>query len=426
MKHLKPYNESTRNDDEIKYIIKDALVDLVQAGMGVYIDRGKTVIGDFRKDIIKVVINRESKDNLFSFNDIEDPINTLISIMASEGYELESAKYYMNLSRPGFAKTLKWFNISMDPIEGEVNGDEIIKFKHIDSDNKEISTFSIEFHNHESIKSYESFSSDSDLWYSNQHKPDYNLEEYEDIIKDRLVELDDNGLNVKVKYNYNSISIRIEKPQKRFLVKEALEDVISLISHMSDEWDLEVSIKFDPNNSYNKINKIMKLNYVYDGEGYVDQLRYLSTNYVNGIELNFYQRKNTKTNESISISELSDDINDICLDITDDGYIVSDNLYLCDDPLPEPLTNRKPWIQISSPDNLLFDPKEVIDVIIRINEYLKTKGFYIKDVSDIGRHRTTTMGYGRYIYNITTQSSIGTKKITLWIDDIKTNESMTI
>ena len=41
----------------------------------------------------------------------------------------------------------------------------------------------------------------------------------------------------------------------------------------------------------------------------------------------------------------------------------------------------------------------------------------------MGRHRTTTMGYDRYIYNITTQSSIGAKKITLWIDDIKTNES---
>lgn len=289
MKYLKPYNESQSfNLDEIRYIANDALIDLIQADMDISvfdINIGVASFGKQRKGI-RVAIRNKTKHWLpfekdFLFNDIKDSVNTLISVFDSEGLKLHHCRYRV-LSVVGKDDyTNRWY---VDPIEGE-----IIKLNNA-TDGK-INRFILDFElTDQSIKSYESFSSDSDLWYSNQHKPDYNLEECEDIIKDRLVELDDNGLNVKVKYNYNSISIRIEKPQRRFLVKEALEDVISLISHMSTEWDLEVSIKFDPNNSYNKINKIMKLNYGYDGEGYVDQLRYLSTNYVNGIELNFHKK----------------------------------------------------------------------------------------------------------------------------------------
>jgi len=166
VKYLKPYNESNHhfNLDDIKYITKDALIDLIQGGMEIYVDGDPN-----RKDIVRIYINRGKGNNLFSFNDIEDPINTLISIMASDDFELKSAKYYMNGSRPGFTtKTFKWFHVSMDPIEGEVNGDEIIKFKHIDSDKKEIATFIIEFDNckltNQFLRSYESFSSDSDAW----------------------------------------------------------------------------------------------------------------------------------------------------------------------------------------------------------------------------------------------------------------------
>ena len=394
MKYLKPYNESNQsfNLDDIKYITKDALIDLIQAGMEIYVDCDPN-----RKDIVRISINRGKGNNLFSFNDIKDPINTLISIMASDDYELESAKYYMNGSRPGFTtKTFKWFHVSMDPIEGEVNGDEIIKFKHIDSNKKEIATFIIEFDNckltNQFLRSYESFSSDSDAWQI--YKPSYNVEEFEDIIKGRLIEIDDNGFDINVSYNYKSITVRIEKPQKRFLLSEILEDVMSLISHMNSGWGLSVGVKFDPNNGY---NNIIKLNYGYV-EGYIDQLKYLSTNYVNGIMLEFHQRTNRywriknstegeldKSNESINpYEDIKSDIEDILRDVEDEGIRVDVHAYkLGEEVVYVFLTNTKehPVNNLTAPDTI--DYITIKPNIEHLISYLEEKGYRISSIYNI-------------------------------------------
>lgn len=157
MKYIKSYKESISRHsfdiNEIRYLVKDALVDLIQDGLEVYVEGNPNIHNRFQ-----VVINRKSKDVLFSLNDIKDSINRLISIMSSNYFEIFAASYYMNNSRPGFAKTLKWFDISMDPTSGEVLGDDIINLNKLDSDQKELSMFKMEF------EEFNSSVEESDSW----------------------------------------------------------------------------------------------------------------------------------------------------------------------------------------------------------------------------------------------------------------------
>ena len=185
-----------------------------------------------------------------------------------------------------------------------------------------------------------------------------------DDISDMLLELEDVGMEVK----FNNV-----KYLKGRLKFGTYEFVISKKDARNRHRDAPM---FDTSNlvKWGEVKDVVKriTRYVYSKGG---QIRFFSDGIEWGVSdsndfMDQYEGSDELTqfalrlliteksiNESISISELSDDINDICLDITDDEYIVSDNLYLCDDPLPEPLTNRNPWIQISAPDNLLFDPK---------------------------------------------------------------------
>lgn len=98
MKYIKSYKESISSFDinEIRYLVKDALVDLIQDGLEVYMEGNPNI-----HNRLQVVINRKSKDVLFSLNDIKDSINRLISIMSSNYFEMFAASYYMNNLRPG-------------------------------------------------------------------------------------------------------------------------------------------------------------------------------------------------------------------------------------------------------------------------------------------------------------------------------------
>lgn len=141
MKYLKTYKESITFDGlkEIRYLIDDCLIDLIHGDMTIYVESNDTKI--------KVTINRSVKNgkgSQFSFNDIKGSINQLISTMSDHdgGFTLIESRYYIVSHKPGYASTIKWNNISMDPSNGEIFGDEILKIvnnsRALDSD-KDIS-----------------------------------------------------------------------------------------------------------------------------------------------------------------------------------------------------------------------------------------------------------------------------------------------
>ena len=105
-----------------------------------------------------------------------------------------------------------------------------------------------------------------------------------DIIKDRLIDLDDNEFEIVSSYSHyhNFITVRIERPPGRFFIYEVLGDIKSLVSHMDDRYTLDVKINF--NDKYYPLNKII-------GKTHLEQLHYLSSNPVRGITLEFHRRK---------------------------------------------------------------------------------------------------------------------------------------
>ncbi len=138
MKYLRKFNES--NKEDIKDIVNDCLIDIIQRGdIYVYLDI------DIVEDITNVVLSRKGRSE-FSFNEIKDSINQLISVMENEeGYSLlESRYYYAVQSKQLHAWTVKWFNISMDPTDGFVNGYGIDNIGDI-SDVKNIRIFELSF-----------------------------------------------------------------------------------------------------------------------------------------------------------------------------------------------------------------------------------------------------------------------------------------
>lgn len=164
MKYLKTYKESISQHsfdiNEIRYIVNDALVDLVQNDMEIYVMGHPNIHSSFN-----VVINRKSRGVLFSFNDIKDSINILISLLSSEYFELDKAEYYMDSSdrKPiGITpKYLKWFSISMDPTSGEVSGEgiiNVIKDGVNISDEKCLSMFKMSF------SEFNNYVEESDSW----------------------------------------------------------------------------------------------------------------------------------------------------------------------------------------------------------------------------------------------------------------------
>lgn len=145
------------------------------------------------------------------------------------------------------------------------------------------------------LKKYnESFNiyTDKDTFY-NQHG------DYADIIKDRLLELDDKGFYINVGSSVNtyaddrpssySITVTIEKSNNRggyspnrFFVNEILDDVISLVSNMNKEYSLSVMISHD--RKYHKMVKII-------GKTHIEQLENMAYQPINGLQLTFHRRK---------------------------------------------------------------------------------------------------------------------------------------
>ena len=251
-----------------------------------------------------------------------------------------------------------------------------------------------------------------------------------DIIKDRLIELDDRGFDigvscsnkVNVKSNIHSkvICVRIKghKSPNRFFIHEILSDILPLISHLNNEYSLGVKLCHDTR--YHDMVKII-------GKTHIEQLENMKYQPVAGIELDFYKRKEDRVNETIivpnelegRIKEISDNISDICLDISDNGYSIINN-FLYD----EGSTYDGNSIHIKREDRGLFNSKYIYDTIIRINEYLSTEGFHIELI-------TTSMNGYISDEQLTFEDFVKvkdvnntTKVVQIYISSIKTNESL--
>ena len=168
MRYLKKYKEIKESDkyvDEFSYIVKDALVDMIHSGLDVYVERM-----DFEQsNRVKVIINRARRNILFSFNDIKDSINQLISILSDYdgGFTIVGARYYIKYYTVGYLRVstsvIKWKNINMDPIGGEVLSNDILKILENEediSDEKRIATFELIFEEDDSYRDID----ESDSW----------------------------------------------------------------------------------------------------------------------------------------------------------------------------------------------------------------------------------------------------------------------
>lgn len=137
---------------------------------------------------------------------------------------------------------------------------------------------------------------------------DESISEIVDIIKDRLIDLSDDGYSIDV-YVRNviqtgsgpysvfptgkkEISVRIEKPPyglvskgTYFYVRDILDSIESLISNMSSNFNVSIDACYSTR--YVKIPRKF-------GDTYIDAIRTMGDSYVNGIDLTFHQRKSPK------------------------------------------------------------------------------------------------------------------------------------
>ena len=118
MKYLKPYKILESDDIElVREIVKDATQDLSDEGFDIEVDE------TFASCQTPLVIIRCGRH--FKFNEVKDVINELISQMDGIDYELESIQYSLS----GHS-TSKWYDVSMDPISGQVVGNTVIDIAH--------------------------------------------------------------------------------------------------------------------------------------------------------------------------------------------------------------------------------------------------------------------------------------------------------
>ena len=118
MKYLKPYKILESDDIElVREIVKDATQDLSDEGFDITVDE---TFASCQSPLVEIRCGRH-----FSFDEVRDVINELISQMDGIDYELESIKYSLSGN-----STSNWYDISMDPIEGEIIGGKVIDIKH--------------------------------------------------------------------------------------------------------------------------------------------------------------------------------------------------------------------------------------------------------------------------------------------------------
>ena len=118
MKYLKPYKILESDDIElVREIVKDATQDLSDEGFDITVDE---TFASCQSPLVEIRCGRH-----FSFDEVRDVINELISQMDGIHYELESIKYSLSGS-----STSNWYDMSMDPIQGEIDGGKVIDIKH--------------------------------------------------------------------------------------------------------------------------------------------------------------------------------------------------------------------------------------------------------------------------------------------------------
>ncbi len=86
--------------------------------------------------------------------------------------------------------------------------------------------------------------------------------------------------------------------------------------------------------------------------------------------LNTYKKLNESTSDNV-IEEIYDNVHDICAELSDEDYNVN------------VLTTgsiKKVTTRIAKNSELSFKAKEIIETIIRIQDYLKTVGFHISSI----------------------------------------------
>jgi len=126
-----------------------------------------------------------------------------------------------------------------------------------------------------------------------------------DIIKDRLIDLSDDGYNMdiylrSIKYpnsgpsvNYSfkptglkEISVRIEKHDfTYFYIRDVLDYINSLASHINSNYNISIDVC----HSQKYIDVPRRF-----GDTYLDVIRTMDKSYVKGVELTFHQRKSPK------------------------------------------------------------------------------------------------------------------------------------
>jgi hypothetical protein len=134
---------------------------------------------------------------------------------------------------------------------------------------------------------------------------DDNSNEIIDIIKDRLIDLSDDGYDMNIylrsiKYpnsgpsiNYSfkptglkEISVRIERHNFAwFYIRDILDYINSLASHMNSNYNISIDVCY----SMKYIDVPRKV-----GDSYLDVIRTMGDSYVEGVELTFHQRKSPK------------------------------------------------------------------------------------------------------------------------------------
>ena len=127
MKYLNSYKQFESNGQNIIDMINDVMVDLKDEGFTCLVKDSDSsqVLRDVNNIYIDIQKSTDDmskiEDRRFAFKDIIPTLNELISQLSSNYYELEYIQYSLGT---------KWYEFSMDPIDGCIEGDKIITLKH--------------------------------------------------------------------------------------------------------------------------------------------------------------------------------------------------------------------------------------------------------------------------------------------------------
>ena len=108
--------------------------------------------------------------------------------------------------------------------------------------------------------------------------------------------------------------------------------------------------------------------------------------------------------------EILNNINDICLELSDDGYYVLNNFFENDGKY------SGNSIMFRKEDNSIFFVKDILDTVIRIDDYLRSVGFHVVDIStNLSFHNAYVNGYWRWVNNAKKFKHQEARTVTLYI-----------